>query len=156
MDWLHGEVTVSTDPQRLDMPLIHRFLSEDSYWARGVPRAVVEKSVRHSLCFGVYRHDRQIGFARVVTDFAVFGHLMDVFIVPEERGKGLSKLLLGCIMAHPELQGFRLWQLGTKDAHGLYTQFGFRPLAEPERSMEIRDAEVYSRVSGRRTAGSGT
>ena len=135
---------VSTDPRRLDIDLIQRFLA-DSYWAPGIPRRVVEKSIRHSLCFGVYQGSRQVGFARLATDYATFAHLMDVFVVPEHRGRGLSKQLMAAIVGHPDLQGLRRWQLGTRDAHGLYSQFGFRPLAHPEVHMEIADPDVYLR-----------
>jgi GNAT superfamily N-acetyltransferase len=145
MERTQGEYVVSNDRDRLDIDLIHRFLSRDSYWARGIPRAVVEKSVRHSLCFGAYHGEAQVGFARVATDYAVFGYLMDVFVVPAHRGRGVSKLLMECVVTHPELQGFRRWELGTLDAHGLYAQFGFHPMAHPERFMEIADPDVYTR-----------
>jgi len=138
-----GEYVISTDPSRLDLDVVHRFLAFDSYWARGVPRAVVERAVRHSFCVGVYRGDRQVGFGRVVTDYATFGHIMDVFILPAHRGQGLSKALMECIMRHPDLQGFRLWTLGTADAHSLYARFGFAAPAHPERVMQILDADVY-------------
>lgn len=141
---------VSTDPRRLDIDLIQRFLAEESYWAPGIPRRVVEKCIRHSLCFGAYLEERQVGFARVVTDYAVFAHLMDVFVLPEHRGCGVSKQLMAAIVGHPDLQGFRRWQLGTRDAHGLYTQFGFGPVAHPEYQMEIADPDVYIRAGRRR------
>lgn len=136
---------VSTDPRRLDIEMIHRFLCEESYWARGIPRRLVEKCIRHSLCFGAYLGERQVGFARAVTDYAVFAHLMDVFVLPEHRGRGISKQLMAAIVGHPDLQGLRRWQLGTLDAHGLYAQFGFRPLGKPEIHMEIADPDVYMR-----------
>ena len=148
MDWMRGDYVVSTDPARLDLALIQRFLAEESYWARGIPLPVLEKAVRHSLCLGVYTQGKQVGFARVVTDYATYGYIMDVFIVPEHRSKGLSKWLLMCIMTHPELQGFRRWQLGTRDAHGLYAQFGFTAPAHPEFLMVKADPDVYLR-SGR-------
>jgi GNAT superfamily N-acetyltransferase len=148
VDWHNGDYVTSTDAARLDLDLLQRFLA-DSYWARGIPRTVLEKAVRHSLCFGVYTHGGQVGFARVVTDYATYGYIMDVFVVPAHRGKGLSKWLLDCVMTHPELQGFRRWQLGTRDAHGLYARFGFTTPAHPERLMEKTDPDVYLRAARR-------
>src|SRR5262249_43732869 len=130
-------IAISDDKSLLDRTLIHRFLSERSYWAKGVPRDVVDRSIEHSLCFGIYQAGRLIGFARVVSDFATFAWLADVFIVEEERGHGLSKRLVAAILAHPRLQGLRRFMLGTLDAHGLYAQFGFTPIKEVERFMEI-------------------
>lgn len=138
-----GDVVVSDDRSLLDRALVHRFLSERSYWAKGVSCEVVERSIEHSLCFGVYRAGRQVGFARVVSDFATFAWLADVFIVEEERGRGLSKRLVAAILAHPQLQGLRRFLLGTLDAHGLYAQFGFEPIKEVERFMEIRRPNPY-------------
>jgi len=132
-----GDLLISDDKALLNRALIHKFLTERSYWAKGVPREIVERSIEHSLCFGVYRAERQIGFARVVTDFATFAWLADVFIVEEERGRGLSKRLVAAVLAHPQLQGLRRFMLGTLDAHGLYAQFGFVPIAQVERFMEI-------------------
>lgn len=140
-----GDYTVSTAPARLDLPMITQFLAEDSYWARGIPLEVMSKAAEGSLCFGVYRGNRQVGFARVVTDYATFGHIMDVFVLPAHRGRGLGKLLMASIMAHPQLQGFRRWQLGTEDAHDLYGRYGFTALAHPQRHMEKTDADVYFR-----------
>ncbi len=136
---------VSTDPKRLDLDVIHRFLSETSYWAAGIPRSTVERSVRGSCCFGLYveQSGEQVGFARVITDYATFGYLGDVFVLPEHRGRGLSKWLVEQVMAHPDLQGFRRWILGTRDAHSLYTRFGFRPLARPEIFLEVHRPDVY-------------
>ena len=145
MDFSRGDVQLSTDPSRLDVALIHRYLSEESYWAKGVPRAVVERSIAGSLCFGLHRGGAQIGFARVITDRATFAWLADVFVVPAERGKGLSKWLLEQILSHPDLQGLRRFLLGTLDAHGLYAQFGFKPLGEPGRFMERLERDVYQR-----------
>jgi GNAT superfamily N-acetyltransferase len=133
----HEDVLISDDRALLDRALIHRFLSERAYWSPGVPREIVDCSIDHSLCFGVYRSGAQIGFARVVTDFATFAWLADVFILEEERGKGLSKKLVAAIQAHPRLQSLRRFMLGTRDAHGLYAQFGFEPVKYPERFMEI-------------------
>ena len=132
------EFEISTDPSRLDIEAIHHFLGT-SYWAEGRSLAVVERAIRHSLCFGVYFAGRQVAFARVVTDRAVFAYLMDVFVIPEFRGRGISKSLMRAVIDHPELQGLRVFLLATRDAHGLYTQFGFRPLEEPGRWMAIYD-----------------
>ena len=138
---------ISTDRARLDVALIHRWLSEDSYWAKGVPRDVVERSIENALCFGIYDgNGAQIGFARVITDKATFAYLADVFVLEAHRGKGLSKTLMAEILAHPELQDLRRWLLATWDAHGLYAQFGFTPLDRPERIMERRDPDVYARL----------
>ena len=139
-----GEYTVSTDRGRLDLPMIQRFLAKDSYWAKGIPLDVMRRAADHSLCFGADHGEHQIAFARVVTDYATFGHIMDVFVLPEHRGKGLGKLLMECIMTHPQLQGFRRWQLGTLDAHGLYARFGFAASRHPERNMEKLDLDVYT------------
>jgi GNAT superfamily N-acetyltransferase len=130
------EYTISTDPTRLDRDVIFNYLNRDAYWARGRPRAVIEKSIAHSENFGVYKNAAQVGFARVITDYATFAYLCDVFILPEHQGHGLGKWLLETILAHPELQGLRLWYLRTRDAHGLYRQFGFTELRDPTRSME--------------------
>ena len=134
------ELEISTNPARLDIDLIHRFL-ETSYWAKGRRRTVVERSIRNSLCFGVYLAGRQVAFARVVSDRAVFAYLMDVFVVPEFRGRGISKALMRSVLEHPDLQNLRVFLLATRDAHDLYAQFGFRPLGHPERWMAIHDPE---------------
>ncbi len=129
---------ISTDGARLDRPLIHRFLHDDSYWAKGVPVGVMDRAIDNSLCFGLYGSDgRQAGFARVITDRAAIAYLADVFVVPEHRGRGLGKDLVEAVMSHPDLQGLRRFFLGTADAHALYERYGFRPLAEPGRMMEI-------------------
>jgi GNAT superfamily N-acetyltransferase len=133
---------ISTDRSRLDIALIHDFL-RSSYWARGIPRAIVEKSIRHSLCFGAFLGLQQVGFARVISDFAAVAHIADVFVVPEHRGRGISKLLMRAILDHPELQGLRRFFLATRDAHGLYAQFGFQPLTHPEQYMTIRKIDAY-------------
>ncbi len=134
---------VSTDPDRFDIDLIHRLL-HTTYWARNMPRQLLEKSIRHSLCFGVYSREAQVAFARVITDLATFAYLSDVIVVPEHRGRGVSKLLMGAILGHPELQGLRRFVLATRDAHGLYAQFGFKPLAAPEEFMTIHNADGYA------------
>jgi GNAT superfamily N-acetyltransferase len=124
---------ISTDSSLLNVDTICNYLSGESYWAKNIPRDVVEKSIANSLCFGIYHRDKQIGFARLVTDKATFAYLADVFILPEYRGKGLSKWLVQVIHAHPELQGLRRWVLGTRDAHGLYEQFGWTVFDEDTR-----------------------
>ncbi len=143
-EWQRGAYTISTDNNRLDLFLIHNFLTQ-SYWAEGIPFETVKRSIEHSLSFGLYRDEQQVGFARLVTDYATFAYLADVFILEPFRGLGLSKWLLEVMMAHPELQGFRRWILGTKDAHGLYQQYGFTGLKWPERFMEKLVPDIYTR-----------
>ncbi|MCU1349120.1 MAG: GCN5-related N-acetyltransferase [Acidobacteria bacterium] len=137
-------ITISTDKSRLDVDRIHRFLSEESYWAKNIPRATVERSIEHALCFGAYDSDALVGFARVVTDFAVFAYIGDVFVLESHRGCGVSKQIMEAIRAHPDLQGLRRWHLLTRDAHRLYAQFGFRALENPPRHMEIFVPDVYA------------
>jgi GNAT superfamily N-acetyltransferase len=141
---------ISTDPTRLDLEAVQAYLAR-SYWSPGIPREVVERAAANSLCFGLY-HDKegQVGFARVVTDRATFAYLADVYVLEAHRGKGLSKWLMTTIVEHTELQGLRRFMLATKDAHGLYAQFGFAPLANPARMMEVLRPEVY-RDAGART-----
>jgi N-acetylglutamate synthase-like GNAT family acetyltransferase len=141
-----GEFVLTTDPARIDIDVVHRFLSEESYWAKGIPREVVERAIRHSLCFSVLHQGTLVGFARVTTDRATVAYIGDVFIVPAYRCKGLSKWLMECIVTHPDLQGLRRWMLATADAHGLYAQFGFTPLKAPARWMEKHDPDVYTRT----------
>jgi GNAT superfamily N-acetyltransferase len=138
-----GGLLISDDKARLDRSLIHAFLSERSYWAKAVPVEIVERSIEHSLCFGMYQAGRQIGFARAVTDFTTFAWLADVFILEEARGSGYGKKLVAAIMGHPELQGLRRFMLGTWDAHTLYERYGFAPLKYPERFMEIQRDNSY-------------
>jgi GNAT superfamily N-acetyltransferase len=135
--WRHGDYLISTDPSRLDLELVHRFLSEEAYWSPGVPREVVERSAEHSLNFGLYHGKDQVGFARVVTDYATFAWLADVFVIERHRRNELGKWMLGTVLAHPELRGMRRWMLATKDAHGLYERFGFRPTVDDPRFMVI-------------------
>ena len=142
MEWTRDRFTVTTDRSRLDRNVIVHFLSS-SYWAESIPRSIVDKSIDNSLCFGLLEETRQVGFARVVTDSATFAFLADVFVLPEHRGAGLGKWLIECVKSHPELQGLRRWLLGTRDAHGLYQQFGFTPLRRPEIFMEIFNPDVY-------------
>jgi GNAT superfamily N-acetyltransferase len=131
-----GEFTISTETARLQMDAIVAFLSR-SYWAQGRTRDVIERSIEHSLCFGLYAGDRQVGFARVVTDHATFAYLCDVFIDESYRDHGLGKWLMAAVMNHPDLQGLRRWTLATRDAHGLYKQFGWTELKNPGRWMEL-------------------
>src|SRR5262249_33805361 len=127
---------------RLDLEVIHGFLSS-SYWSRNIPREVVERAIRNSLCFGVYEDGRQVGFARVVTDQATFAYLADVFILESHRGQGLGTKLVSTIAADPRLQSLRRWVLVTRDAHELYARYGFKPLAAPDRFMELHNPAVY-------------
>ena len=131
------ELEISTDPARLDVDLVHAYLSGLSYWAQGRERDKVERSLANSLVFGAYEGGRQVGFARVVTDRTTFAYLCDVFVVEEERGRGIGKRLLGAVLLHPDLQGLRRFQLVTRDAHELYRRFGFAPLREPTTHMEL-------------------
>lgn len=139
--------TISTDKLRLDLDLIHDYLSSRSYWAKGVPYDTVVRAAENSMCFGVYEGENLIGYARVITDKATIAYIGDVFILETHRGRGLSKWLMECILNHPELQGFRRWILLTKDAHGLYKQFGFHEPEEPETYMEMRKNDVYKKES---------
>jgi len=136
-------IVVDSDPARLDMDAIHDFLT-NCYWSRGISRELLEKAFRNSLCFGVYEDDRQVGFARVVTDQATFAYLADVFVLESHRGRGLAKQLVAAIAADPRLQGLRRWVLVTRDAHLLYEKFGFKPLAAPDRFMELHNPDVYA------------
>lgn len=131
-------MNVSTEKSRLDIDMIYRFLHHEAYWSKGRPLSTVERSIEHSLCFGLYQGTQQIGFARVVTDYAIFAWLMDVFVLPEFRAQGGGKLLLKAIFNHPELQTINTWGLKTHDAHSLYGQFGFSALESPEIHMEYR------------------
>jgi len=139
-----GDYLISSDPRRIDLDVVHRFLAR-SYWAAGIPRATVERSIAGSLSFGVYHAATQVGFARVITDRATFAYLADVFVLEEERGQGLGEWLMETILAHPDLQGLRRFSLVTRDAQGLYRKFGFHEVAHPERHMEIVRPDVYRR-----------
>ena len=136
-------IVVDSDPSRLHMDMIHEFLSS-AYWSKGISRELLAKAMRNSLCFGVYEDGRQVGFARVVTDQATFAYLADVFVLESHRGRGLAKQLVAAIAADPRLQGLRRWVLVTRDAHLLYEKYGFRPLAAPDRFMELHDPDVYA------------
>ena len=141
-EYRHGQFLISTDRRRLNVDAIHAFLAE-CYWAKGIPKDVVVRSIQHSLCFGLYNQGKQIGFARVISDYATYAYIGDVFVLDEYRDQGLGKWLMQCIMEHPLLQDLRRWSLLTRDAHGLYEPFGFRSLKAPERWMEIHNPEVY-------------
>lgn len=138
---------ISTEKHRLDIFCIHHFLSKSSYWAKDIPIEVLQRAIEHSICFGLYHHDKQIGFARVVTDQATFAYLADVFVLDEYRGKGLSKYLMEEIHQYPLLQGLRRWMLVTKDAQGLYQQFGWELIPETVigRFMQIHQPDIYQR-----------
>ena len=140
-----GDYLVSTDRSRLDLPAIHAFLTR-AYWSEGVPYATVERGIANSLPFGAYYDDGSLaGFARVITDFASFAYLADVFVLEAHRGNGLGKLLMEAVLSHPELHGMRRWMLLTRDAHGLYAQFGFKRTDRADRIMDRFDPEIYSR-----------
>lgn len=142
----HAGYFLSDDPARLDIDAIHAYLSR-SYWATGIPRAVVARSVANSLCIGIYAPDAaQVGLVRVITDYTTFSYLCDVYVLEAHRGHGLSKAALRLLSTHPQQQNLRRQHLVTQDAHGLYTQFGFTPVAQPERHMEKRDPDVYRRT----------
>lgn len=146
IEYHRNNFTISTARDLLDIQVIQEFLANESYWAQGIPSSVVEKCIENSLCFGVYDQEgKQVGFARVVTDCATYAYIADVFILEAHRGRGLSKWLMECIMAHPDLQGLRRWNLATRDAHELYARYGFTPLRFPERWMEILNPGVYLR-----------
>ena len=142
-EWQNGEFTISTNRSRLQIEAIHRFLSEESYWAQNRTKEQTLTAIKNSLPFGVYKGENQIGFARIVTDYATFAYLGDVYILEEFRGLSLSKWLMETIVNHPELQGFRRWILATKDAHTLYEKYEFAPLRFPERWMEKTAADAY-------------
>ncbi|MBN8695675.1 MAG: GNAT family N-acetyltransferase [Bacteroidetes bacterium] len=135
---------VSSDPAKLDLRVIHAYLSR-SYWAEDIPFETVKRSVEHSLCFGVYNDKKQIGFARVISDYTTFAYLADVFILEEERGKGLSKFLMECILKHKELQGLRNFSLMTQDAHSLYARYGFKNIPKPENFMAKKIDGIYKK-----------
>ena len=142
MEWKKDGFTVSTDRQKLDRDAIHRFLA-GSYWARGIPREVVDRSIENSICFGLYAEEKMIGFARVISDAATFGYLSDVFVLPSHRGRGLATWFMEVVMGHPDFRGIRRWMLATADAHGLYRKVGFTQLSKPERIMEKLLPDAY-------------
>ena len=142
--WRRDDYLLTTDPDAVDVAAVHAFLHE-SYWARGVPLDVVRRSLEHSLSFTLLRDQRLVGFARVITDYATFAYVTDVFVLPAFRGQGLAAWMMTCILAHPELQGFRRWCLATRDAHNVYARVGFARTSIPERWMEKLDPHVYER-----------
>lgn len=137
---------VVADPARIDFDRVYRWISAESYWAAGIPRAIFDRAMRHSLCFAALAGGETVGFARVITDRATFAHLSDVWVEQARRGEGVSRALMNAIDAHPELQNLRRFTLATRDAHGLYAKHGFTPLAAPDRLMERRDPDVYTRL----------
>ncbi len=138
--------TISTNPALLDIAAIHQYLSEESYWAKGIPYATVQKSITYSLCFGMYEAGKQIGLARLITDRTAFAYLCDVYVLPSHQGKGLGKWLMQTVHAHPDLQGLRRWMLATRDAHSLYAQFGWQQFTEEQskRFMQLLNPDVYT------------
>lgn len=138
-----SDLTISTNRSELDVPMIYRFLSEQSGWAVGISRAVVDRAIENSMCFGGFVDGRQVAFARVVTDFATFGNLVDMFVLPEYRGRGYASEMLTTIMAHPSLKGLRRFTLATSSAPGLYEKFGFGPPQRPETLMERYFPNIY-------------
>jgi len=141
---LHERYLITDDRTRLDIDVIHHYLSRDSYWARGIPRATLANALNNSLCLGVYSAEgKQVGLARVITDRATYAWLCDVFVLPDHQNRGLGKALMRAVTSHPDLQGLRRIALGTADAHGLYAQFGFTALENPARHMEKRNFHVY-------------
>ena len=142
-EWQNGKFTVSTDKSRLQIEVIHSFLANDSYWAQARLLEQTQTAIENSICFGVYLDGRQVGFARVISDQATFAYIGDVFVVEEFRGRGLSKWLMEVIVSHPDLQNLRRWVLATRDAHGLYEKFDFRPLKVPDRWMERTAPDAY-------------
>jgi GNAT superfamily N-acetyltransferase len=144
MNWERPPYRISDDPEAVDVAVVHEFLMR-SYWARGIPRETVVRGIAHSIPFSVFLEDRQVGFARVVTDRATFAYLADVFVVDEQRGRGIAAWLLTTVLAHPELQGLRRWLLVTRDAHGLYRKLGFTAVAEPSMLLTRHDPDIYAR-----------
>ncbi len=148
-EWQRDNVTVSTDPARLDLDVIHGFLAQ-AYWSVGVSADTIRRSIERSLPFGVYRERRQVGFSRVISDETTFAYLCDVFIVPEARGQGLARFMLESVLAHPELQSIRTWALFTRDAHGLYEQVGFERGKMLDRLMVRRETAPSESQPGAR------
>jgi GNAT superfamily N-acetyltransferase len=141
------QLRLTTEAAELDVPLIHRFLSEESAWARGISLALVEESIRNSLNFGLFAGAGQVAYARVVTDYSTFAYLVDVFVLAEHRGKGYSARLMAAVMEHPRLQGLRRFMLATSTAHGLYAKFGFAAPARPQSLMERYAPDVYATLT---------
>ena len=150
------DLQITTDLSRMDLDRVHDWLARKSYWAGRMPRAVFDRALRGSLCFGAIKLEATVAFARVISDRATFAYVADVFVDPAHRGVGIGKAVMAAVVAHPELQDLRLWVLATADAHGLYARYGFSPLAVPQRYMERRDAEVYARMADAAEAGRDT
>ena len=144
-EWHRGMYVISTDKNRLDLQVIHGFLTT-SYWAQGIPLETVRRSLEHALTFGLYLQDQQVGFTKIITDYTTFAYVSDVFILELYQGQGLGTWLMEVVTTHPDLQGLRRWVLATKDAHALYQKVGFRALRFPERFMEILDMDVYQKA----------
>jgi GNAT superfamily N-acetyltransferase len=144
--WERGEYRINTSRAELDLAVIYQFLTT-SYWAKGIQLDVVRRSIEHSLPFGIYHGAQQVGFARVITDYATYAYVGDVFVLPEYRGQGLGHWLVQTMVAHPDLQGLRRWSLATRDAHALYASVGFTPLQAPERWMERHFPGIYQRAN---------
>ena len=144
--WTRGTDRITTDPAQIDHAVVHGFLST-CYWAQGIPRTIYERSVRGSICFSVQVGGAQAGFARVTSDRATIAYVGDVFVLEASRGRGLSRWLMECVLAHPDLQDLRRWILLTRDAHGLYAKFGFRPIAAPDRWMDRWEKDLYARLA---------
>lgn len=142
-----SDIRISDEKAKLDREMIFRFLNQEARWCKGIPRSRVETAINNSLCLGSYYQDKQIGFARVVTDYATFANVVDVFVLSEYRGRGVSRLMMDALIAHPQLQGLRRWMLATSDKQGLYAKFGFTALPRPEIFMERFDPDVYRQRS---------
>ena len=142
-------VEISADRARMDIAVIHAFLSQDSYWAKNVPREVVQRAIEHSLCVGAFDDGAQVGFARAITDYATFAYIADVFVLPSHRGRGIAKEIMDAIVNHPELRGLRRWHLVTRDAHALYAQYGFTAVDAPERHMMRVVKDIYGAPASR-------
>ena len=138
---------ISADPTELDVALIHDFLARGSYWAAGIPRSTLERALANSVCYGGYVDGAQVAFARAVTDQATFAYLADVFVVPDQRGKGYGREIVRALMEDSRLQGLRRWHLVTRDMQGLYDQLGFTALSQPESHMQKHDPDVYRRMT---------
>ncbi|MBY5993266.1 GNAT family N-acetyltransferase [Ferrimonas balearica] len=142
-EWCRGSYRISTDPQRLDRDAIHRFLSQEAYWCLGIPRRTLDTALDHSLCFGLYQDQHQVGFARLITDHATFAYLADVYLLPAHRGQGLARWLIQCVLAYPGVASLRRLLLVTKDAHGLYRPHGFAPPAQPAHLLTRHRPDAY-------------
>jgi GNAT superfamily N-acetyltransferase len=145
---MQSNYNISTDKSLLDVAAVHHFLSTEAYWSKHIPIATVQRAIENSLCFGIYHGTAQVGFARLITDYATFAYLSDVYVLQEHRGKGLSKRLMETIMAHPDVQGLRRWVLLTHDAHGLYAQHGWSPITYVERWMQVHRPDIYTAGGG--------